>query len=180
MRPPDLAIPKKQIEPAILYAKSAGVEHIAFMSLLLAEKNSFVRHHKIEKLIVAPGVPYTFLRPSFFMQNLSTTHALEIKSMNEILVPAGRGKTSFIDVRDIAAVAVEALTKDGLKITALPLIRPSSPSRSPRCLQRRFLKRQGQAMSAQRGNQRISWLSQALGKLREGIPTTSSRGQFRF
>jgi len=121
MRPPNLANPKKEIEPAILQAKSAGVEHIVFMSLLGAEENSFVPHHKIEDLIVASGVPYTFLRPSFFMQNLSTTHAFEIKSMNEILVPAGRGKTSFIDARDIAAVAVKALTKDGFKNTALAL-----------------------------------------------------------
>ena len=126
MRPPDLAEPKKEIEPAILHAKSAGVERIVFLSVLGADKNSFVPHHKIEELIVASGVPYTFIRPSFFMQNLSTTHAFEIKSMNEILVPAGRGKTSFIDVRDIAAVAVEALTKDGLKNMALPLTGPEA------------------------------------------------------
>lgn len=55
------------------------------------------------------------------MQNLSTTHALEIKTNHEILVPAGRGKTSFIDVRDIANVAVEALTHEGFANRTLSL-----------------------------------------------------------
>ena len=36
-----------------------------------------------------------------------------IKEQHEIFIPAGKGKTSFIDVRDIAAVAVLALTQDG-------------------------------------------------------------------
>jgi len=126
MRPPDLANPEKEINPAIQAAKKAGVKRIVFMSLLGAEKNFFVPHHKIEKIIAASGISYTFLRPSFFMQNLSGTHAHEIKAMNEILVPAGRGKTSFIDARDIAAVAVEVLTQAGFENKALPLTGPAA------------------------------------------------------
>lgn len=42
-----------------------------------------------------------------------TTHAPEIRELNEIIVPAGNGKTSFIDVRDIAVVAAKALTEPG-------------------------------------------------------------------
>lgn len=128
VRPPNLANPKEEIEPAILHAQSAGVRHIVFLSLLGAEKNPFVPHHKIENLILASGIPYTFLRPSFFMQNLSTIHANEIKRINEILVPAGSGKTSFIDIRDVAAVAVVALTKESLKNKALTLTGPAALS----------------------------------------------------
>ena len=47
------------------------------------------------------------------MQNLSTTHRKEIKERNEIFVPVGKAKTSFIDARDIGAVAAVALTQDG-------------------------------------------------------------------
>ena len=47
------------------------------------------------------------------MQNLSTTHRQDIQEHNEIFLPAGKGKTSFIDVRDIASVAVKALTESG-------------------------------------------------------------------
>ncbi len=47
------------------------------------------------------------------MQNLNTTHLKEIRDECRIFVPAGNGKTSFIDIRDIAAVAVQALTGQG-------------------------------------------------------------------
>lgn len=55
---------------------------------------------------------YTFLRPSFFMQNLGATHRAEIYG-GRIVVPAGTGRTSFIDARDVAAVAVKALIESG-------------------------------------------------------------------
>jgi len=63
---------------------------------------------------------YTFLRPSFFMQNLSTTHRDEIRR-GRIVVPAGRGRTSFVDARDVAAVAAMALTEPGHENTAYAL-----------------------------------------------------------
>ncbi len=55
------------------------------------------------------------------MQNLSTTHRLDIKEYGQIYVPAGKGKTSFIDVRDIAAVAAKTLMEDGHENKAYPL-----------------------------------------------------------
>lgn len=45
------------------------------------------------------------------MQNLSTTHKKEIKKNDEIYIPAGKGKTNFIDVRDIADVVSLVLTE---------------------------------------------------------------------
>ena len=64
---------------------------------------------------------WTFLRASFFMQNLSTTHRDDIRERGDVFVPAGKGKTSFIDVRDIADVAVKALTEPGHENKAYPL-----------------------------------------------------------
>ena len=113
VRPPAISQVKRLIFPAIDAAKQAGVEQIVFLSLLGAEVLSFTPHAKIEHYIRSMGMSYTFLRPSFFMQNLSTTHRLEIKDQHEIFVPAGQGKTSFIDVRDIAAIAALVLTKSG-------------------------------------------------------------------
>ena len=55
------------------------------------------------------------------MQNLSSINAPDIVRSNEILVPAGQGRTSFIDVRDIAAVAAKVLTEDGYKNSSLAL-----------------------------------------------------------
>ncbi len=113
MRPPALSQVKTYMYPAIDSAIASGVEQIVFLSILGAESNPIVPHTKVEKYIQSVGIPYTFLRASFFMQNLSTIHRQDIQERNEIFLPAGKGKTSFIDVRDIAAVAVKALTESG-------------------------------------------------------------------
>jgi uncharacterized protein YbjT (DUF2867 family) len=113
MRPPAVANVAQTLFPLIDAAKSSGVKQIVFLSLLGAEKLAFVPHRKVEIYLQQSGLAYTFLRASFFMQNLQTAHRQEIRDRHEILVPAGNGKTSFIDVNDIAAVAVRALIEPG-------------------------------------------------------------------
>lgn len=113
VRPPQLANVQEEIAPAVHAAIAAGVEHIVFLSLQGVENNRVVPHFKIEQLLLESDVTYTFLRASFFMQNLSTTHCAEIRDANEIAVPVGKAPTSFIDTRDIAAVAARALTEAG-------------------------------------------------------------------
>jgi len=110
IRPPQLADVDKFFKPFISAMQRAGIRQVVFLSLQGVENNPVTPHHKIEQLIVEANVPFTFLRPSFFMQNLSTTHRDEIRFRNEIFVPAGHGLTSFIDVQDIGAVAALALT----------------------------------------------------------------------
>jgi uncharacterized protein YbjT (DUF2867 family) len=77
------------------------------------EDNPRVPHYKVEKYLESSDIPYTFLRPSFFMQNLNTTHREEIQKRDEIYLPVGDGKTSFIDVRDIGAVGARVLSESG-------------------------------------------------------------------
>lgn len=113
VRPPALANVERQIAPAICAAVAAGVKHIVFLSLQGVEHNRITPHYKIEQLILSLGVDYTFLRASFFMQNLSTTHRDEIRETDEISLPVGQARTSFIDVRDIGAVAAVALSGEG-------------------------------------------------------------------
>ena len=110
MRPPAISNVRRDIFPFLEYCRRERVEQIVFLSLLGAEKLSFTPHRKIELEILRLDVPYTFLRPSFFMQNLATTHRDEIKNENEIFVPAGKGKTSFVDVRDVAFAAFTSLS----------------------------------------------------------------------
>lgn len=121
MRPPQMADPGKEIKPVIDAATAAGVRHIVFLSLLGVEKNKIVPHAKIEQLLMQGPAPYTMLRAGFFMQNLSTTHRDDIRDRDDIFVPAGKGKTAFVDVRDLAAVAVKALTEPGHENRAYPL-----------------------------------------------------------
>lgn len=113
VRPPTIANVKEVIFPAITAAQQAGVRHVVFLSLIGVENNRVVPHYQIEQYLINSGLTYTFLRASFFMQNLNTTHRAEIQKDSEIFVPAGYGRTSFIDVRDIAAVAVVALLETG-------------------------------------------------------------------
>jgi uncharacterized protein YbjT (DUF2867 family) len=113
VRPPTLSNVQRDMAPAVLAAVQAGVKHIVFLSIQGVEQNRVVPHYKIEQLILQTGAHYTFLRASFFMQNLTTTHAAEIRDQSEIALPVGKAKTSFIDVRDIAAVAVHVLTEEG-------------------------------------------------------------------
>ena len=113
MRPPRLTDVKRYMFPAIDAAKRAGVEHVVFLSLIGVENATFVPHYKVEQYLKEVDLPATFLRCSFFMQNLNTTHRKEIKERSEIFVPVGKAKTSFIDVRDIGTVAAVVLTQDG-------------------------------------------------------------------
>lgn len=113
VRPPALSNVSRDIAPAIWAAVNAGVQHVVFLSIQGVENNRVVPHYKIEQLLLRTGVDYTFLRAGFFMQNLSTTHRDEIRDRDEIDLPVGKAKTSFIDARDIAAVACRALTETG-------------------------------------------------------------------
>lgn len=110
MRPPHISNTKTTFLPFIETAKKKGVRHIVFLSLIGVESNKIVPHYKIEKYILASGIPYTFLRAGFFMQNLNTTHLDDIRNHHKIILPAGNGKTSFVDTRDVAEVGALALS----------------------------------------------------------------------
>lgn len=121
VRPPKLAKPQKDMRPFLEAAKKMGIKKIVFVSLLGVEKNPIVPHRKIEDMIKKLDIPYVFLRPSFFMQNLNTNHREEIKERNELYIPAGSSKTSFIDTRDIARTAAISLIDEKYTNTTLTL-----------------------------------------------------------
>jgi uncharacterized protein YbjT (DUF2867 family) len=99
-------------------AKKSGIKHIVKQSIMLADLNADVEamrlHRQAEKLIEDSGIPYTFLRPNEFMQGFINFQGTTIKSNNAFYIPAEDAKVSFVDARDIAAVAVKALV-DGDK-----------------------------------------------------------------
>lgn len=112
MRPPQISNIRRDMHPAIVAAKQAGVEYVVFLSLIGIENAKYVPHYKVETCLREYNFETTFLRCSFFMQNLNTTHCREIKERNEIFVPVGNARTSFIDIRDIGAVAARCLIED--------------------------------------------------------------------
>lgn len=113
VRPPAISDTRRHVNPAIDAARPAGVRHVVLLSLLGAEKNPILPHRRIEQHLEAAGPAWTFLRAGFVMQNLSTTHRPEIRDEGVIAVPAGRGKTSFVDARDIAAAGAIVLAEPG-------------------------------------------------------------------
>lgn len=113
VRPPALSNVQRDIAPSIQAAREVGVKQVVFLSLQGVEQNWITPHYKIEQLLRNSGMGWTFLRASFFMQNLSTTHRDEIRESGAITVPVGKAKTSFIDVRDIGAVAARVLSEKG-------------------------------------------------------------------
>ena len=126
MRPPQISDVERLMFPVIDAAREAGVERVVFLSLIGIENNRRVPHYKVELYLRDSGMDWTFLRSSFFMQNLNTTHRAEIKERDEIFVPVGSGKTSFIDVRDLGAVAALALTEEGHADQAYELTGPQA------------------------------------------------------
>jgi uncharacterized protein YbjT (DUF2867 family) len=97
-------------------AKKAGVQHVVKLSVLFADQEAyaFARFHRaVEKTIEASGLPFTFVRANGFMQNFVNYYGQSIRGQNSFYLPNGDGRISHVDVRDIAAVAVAALTQSG-------------------------------------------------------------------
>jgi uncharacterized protein YbjT (DUF2867 family) len=97
-------------------AKKHGVEYIVKQSVFGADADPGILigrlHRQEEKIIEESGIAHTFIRPSAFMQNLVNYFGYSIKTQSAIFLPAGEGKVSFVDVRDVAAVATKLLMRE--------------------------------------------------------------------
>ena len=109
LRPPQISEVKKYFKPLIESAVKNGVKHIVFLSVQGVEHSKIIPHHKIEKLIVESKIPYTFLRPAYFMQNFTTILHNDLIKKNKIYLPAGNAKFTLVDVTDIGEVAAKIL-----------------------------------------------------------------------
>ena len=119
LRPPEVGNVRRDLLPPLAAARDAGVSHVVFLSLQGVERNRVVPHATVEAWLRSSGLSWTFVRPSFFLENLSGTHAADIRDRDAIIVPAGRGSTSFVAAEDVAAVAAEALIRpEGYRSTA--------------------------------------------------------------
>ncbi|MEM9242687.1 MAG: SDR family oxidoreductase [Pseudomonadota bacterium] len=88
-----------------------GLRHITRLSSMGATQTGFFRnHYEADQLLLAANIPYTALQANTFMQNFYN-FVTSISKRQKIVEPAGEGKTSFIDVRDIADVAATVLTQ---------------------------------------------------------------------
>jgi uncharacterized protein YbjT (DUF2867 family) len=96
--------------------KATGVKRVVKLSVWRAQEEaySFARWHRpVEREIEASGLAWTFLRPNLFMQNTVNFMGETIRREGAFYMPSGGVRVSQIDARDIAAVAVQALTRTG-------------------------------------------------------------------
>jgi uncharacterized protein YbjT (DUF2867 family) len=96
-------------------ARRTGVVHIVKLSGLGTAPDSPLRsgrwHAQTERHIADAGLPFTYLHPPFFMQNLLRS-AAAIAAQGVLVASMQAGKIAMVDARDVAAVAVAALTSD--------------------------------------------------------------------
>jgi uncharacterized protein YbjT (DUF2867 family) len=97
--------------PFIEEAKNQGVKLIVNLTAMGVEQDERFMLRILERYVETSGIPFVHLRPNWFMQNFDSGPIYaDIRSTGAIHLPAGEGKLSFIEVRDIAAVAAVALT----------------------------------------------------------------------
>ena len=125
LRPPHIADVDKYFSPLIVKIKEKKIQQIVFLSVQGAEKSKRIPHYKIEQLIKSHHLDFIFLRPSYFMQNLTTILLNDIKTKHAIILPAGKAKLNWIDVANIGEVAAIVLNNfaayknQALEITGL-------------------------------------------------------------
>ncbi|REJ76111.1 MAG: NmrA family transcriptional regulator [Acidobacteria bacterium] len=107
---PDLAIPgaTDSIRTLVDKAKKKGVKKLVLLSGRGEEEAQ-----ASERIVQESGLEWTIVRASWFNQNFSEGAFIEMVLSGQITLPAGSTKEPFVDVHDIADVALAALTEDG-------------------------------------------------------------------
>ncbi len=109
LRPPALSQVDKYFRPLLEAAWEGGLRRVVFLSVQGVEKSSFIPHHRIEALIRELGFDFIFVRPSYFMQNLTTTLLPEIRDHRRITLPAGTAPFNWVDVANVGEAAARLL-----------------------------------------------------------------------
>jgi uncharacterized protein YbjT (DUF2867 family) len=103
----------QQVENVLKAATKAGNPHIVRHSMWGSEKSRIIKQgDQAEKAVMSSGLPWTLLKPTFFMQNTMMA-AQTIMSDGVIYWDVGDGRISMIDVRDIVDAAAAVLTGSG-------------------------------------------------------------------
>ena len=107
---PDLAVPAAPdaITTFTALAKAQGVERLVLLSGRGEEEAQ-----RCERIVAAGGMQWTVVRASWFNQNFDEGAFHPLVAGGAVTLPAGDVMEPFIDIDDIADVAVAALTEDG-------------------------------------------------------------------
>lgn len=114
---------------AITAAREVGVRHVVKQSVMGAEHDDYSLayvHRPAERALEASGLAWTMLRPNSFMQNVMTFMAGTIRAEGVFYSASEDAAISHVDVRDIADVAMKALTEPGHEGRAYTLTGPAA------------------------------------------------------
>ncbi|MFK8250079.1 SDR family oxidoreductase [Ancylobacter terrae] len=117
---------KELLAPVIAAAAARGVK-VVLQTALGVDADDSIPYRQVELALEASGVPFVILRPNWFADNFHTFWKPGIDH-GVIALPAGEGRTSFIDARDIAASAAAALTEARFEGRAFNLTGPEALS----------------------------------------------------
>jgi uncharacterized protein YbjT (DUF2867 family) len=100
------------LAPRVAKIAARHVARVVYLSAQPAGERPGSFWALVERAIEDSGVAWTFLRPTGFASN-TLLWADQIRSGDVVRWPFGAAARALIDERDIAAVAVRALTEDG-------------------------------------------------------------------
>lgn len=126
LSPPGFADQYKILSPLIQEAKRRGLKKVVLMTAMGANANEASPLRRAEVELEKSGLAYNIIRPNWFMQNFNTFWVQGIREQHVIALPAGTARTSFIDARDISAVAARLLVDDSLSGKAFDLTGPAA------------------------------------------------------
>lgn len=111
----------------VIEAAAARKAKVVLMTALGVDADEAIPYRQVELALERSGTPFVIVRPNWFADNFHTFWKPGIDH-GVIAVPAGDGKTSFIDTRDIAESAAAALTTDRFDGRAFNLTGPEALS----------------------------------------------------
>lgn len=126
LAPPGHVNQHELLAPLVDAARAQGVRKVVLMSAMGADADPQAPLRRAELHLEASGLAWNVIRPNWFMQNFNTFWLQGIVQQRGIFLPTGTAKGSFIDARDIAAVAAELLTRSDLDDQAFDLTGPEA------------------------------------------------------
>jgi len=106
--PPNYATFHQEVKAFLDVAKEEGVEFILLSTVFGINQAPESALAKTEEALKNCGIPFAIVRPNFIFQNFINFDSETIKA-GKIYLPTGQGKTSYIDVRDVAQACVSIL-----------------------------------------------------------------------
>lgn len=107
-------------------AAAGGVGIIVFQSVLhpAMSLSNHVAKQPVEAAILESGMDFAILRPAMFMQMLDGAYRQAVRTGRVEMPYSAESSMSYVDYRDVAAVATEAFTTDRLRGGSFDLSAP--------------------------------------------------------